>query len=145
MASQEGKIIETTVRQADFHPEDDKSSTESNPYHVENPKQIDIDIEKQSKPHEAPVSPTGDDDPEAVKKSESNAPLHSAFTRRQRLFVVVMTALASFFSPLSGQIYFPAIPQLASDYHTTTGKINLTITTYMILQGLAPTIMGTFG
>lgn len=56
-----------------------------------------------------------------------------------------MTALASFFSPLSGQIYFPAIPDIAKAYHTTTGRINLTITTYMILQGLAPTIMGTFG
>ena len=72
-------------------------------------------------------------------------PLHSVFTRRQRIFIMVMTTLAAFFSPLSGQIYFPAIPDLAASYHTTTGRINLTITTYMILQGLAPTVMGSFG
>jgi hypothetical protein len=43
------------------------------------------------------------------------------------------SSLAAFFSPLSRQIYFPAIPDLASAYHTTTGRINLTITTYVIL------------
>jgi multidrug resistance protein len=84
------------------------------------------------------------DDPEALTKTPS-APLHTVFTRPQRIFIVIMITLGSFFSPLSGQIYFPAIPVLANDYHTTTGRINLTITTYMILQGLAPTIMGTFG
>ena len=84
------------------------------------------------------------DDPESLTNN-APAPLHTVFTRPQRLFIVVMTTLASFFSPLSGQIYFPAIPDIANDYHTTTARINLTITTYMILQGLAPTIMGTFG
>jgi len=56
-----------------------------------------------------------------------------------------MTGFASFSSPLSGQIYFSAIPELAADYNTSIGNINLTITTYTILQGLAPTIMGIFG
>lgn len=84
------------------------------------------------------------DDPETHPETPS-APLHTVFTRPQRTFIVVMITLASFFSPLSGQIYFPAIPDIAKDYHTTTGRINLTITTYMILQGIAPTIVGTFG
>lgn len=84
------------------------------------------------------------DDPEALTKTPS-APLHTVFTRPQRIFIVTMISLGAFFSPLSGQIYFPAIPNIVHDYHTTTGRINLTITTYMILQGLAPTIMGTFG
>ncbi|KAF2030720.1 MFS general substrate transporter [Setomelanomma holmii] len=83
-------------------------------------------------------------DPEAPK-ADPVAPLHTVFTRRQRLFICIMTTLASFFSPLSGQIYFPAIPDIAREYDTSIGHINLTITTYMILQGLAPTIMGTFG
>ncbi|KAE9991211.1 hypothetical protein EG327_000266 [Venturia inaequalis] len=101
--------------------------------------QLDFDTEKQ------PFDGVRDNS-NAIGKAHSNQePLHSVFTSRQKLFIVTMTALASFFSPLSGQIYFPAIPQLADDYHTSTGKINLTITTYMILQGLAPTIMGTFG
>ncbi|KAF1991730.1 putative MFS transporter [Aulographum hederae CBS 113979] len=88
-----------------------------------------IDIEKQQ---------------QASQPSELT-PIHTTFTRNQVRFIVTMTTLASFFSPLSGQIYFPAIPDLAAYYNTSTGNINLTITTYMILQGLAPTIMGTFG
>ncbi|RDW74906.1 MFS general substrate transporter-1 [Coleophoma cylindrospora] len=87
---------------------------------------------------------TAADDPEALAKTPS-APLHSVFTRSQRICITIMVTLGSFFSPLSGQIYFPAIPDIAKDYHTTTARINLTITTYMILQGLAPTIMGTLG
>jgi multidrug resistance protein len=79
-----------------------------------------------------------------LEKQLSTA-LHTTFTLPQRLFIVTMTSLAAFFSPLSGQIYFPAIPDLARDYHTSVGRINLTITTYMILQGFAPTIMGNFG
>jgi multidrug resistance protein len=55
-----------------------------------------------------------------------------------------MVTLASFFSPLSGQIYYPVMPTLVTNYHLTTALVNLTITTYMILQGLAPSFMGTF-
>ncbi|KAF4626764.1 hypothetical protein G7Y89_g11392 [Cudoniella acicularis] len=56
-------------------------------------------------------------DPE--KHPEEAAPLHTTFTTRQQIFIVTMTAFASFFSPLSGQIYFPAIPDLAEHYHTS--------------------------
>jgi len=87
---------------------------------------------------------TPPDDPEALTKPSSHPP-HTVFTRPQRIFISIMITLACFFSPLSGQIYYPIIPILADEYHTSIGHINLTITTYMILQGLAPTIMGTFG
>jgi multidrug resistance protein len=122
------------------------TTSETRPSNNEKAEYVDADIEKQLHDEKSPIESTSNDQT-AITESNSNqnATLHSAFTSRQRLFIVTMTALASFFSPLSGMIYFPAIPQLASSYHTTTGKINLTITTYMILQGLSPTIMGTFG
>jgi multidrug resistance protein len=69
---------------------------------------------------------------------------HSAFGKYQKLFIVVMVTLASFFSPLSGQIYYPVMPTLVNNYHLTTALVNLTVTTYMMLQGLAPSFMGTF-
>ncbi|KAJ5815158.1 hypothetical protein N7474_006935 [Penicillium riverlandense] len=69
---------------------------------------------------------------------------HSAFSKHEKRFIVVMVTLASFFSPLSGQIYYPVMPTLVENYHLTTALVNLTITTYMILQGLAPSFMGTF-
>lgn len=69
---------------------------------------------------------------------------HSAFTRNTKLFIVTMISMASFFSPLSGQIYYPVMPTLVQNYHLSSALINLTITTYLILQGLAPSFMGTF-
>lgn len=81
---------------------------------------------------------------EMAESGPDNRPAHSAFSRYQKLFVVAMVTLASFFSPLSGQIYYPVMPTLVKNYHLTTALVNLTITTYMILQGLAPSFMGTF-
>lgn len=79
-----------------------------------------------------------------VAEPEDGEPPHSAFGKHQKYFIILMVTLASFFSPLSGQIYFPVMPTLVQTYHLTTGLVNLTITTYMILQGLAPSFMGTF-
>jgi multidrug resistance protein len=81
---------------------------------------------------------------EVAPAPEEPQPLFSAFTKRQRLFIVIMVSLASFFSPLSGQIYYPVMPTLVKNYQLTPALINLTITTYMILQGLTPAFMGTF-
>ncbi|KAJ5595272.1 uncharacterized protein N7459_001480 [Penicillium hispanicum] len=75
---------------------------------------------------------------------EDTRPVHSAFGKHQKRFIVLMVTMASFFSPLSGQIYYPVMPTLVQNYHLTNALVNLTITTYMILQGLAPSFMGTF-
>ncbi|RDW60467.1 putative MFS transporter [Aspergillus mulundensis] len=69
---------------------------------------------------------------------------YSSFSNAQKRFIVTMVTLASFFSPLSAQIYYPVMPTLVEKYHLSNALINLTITTYMILQGLAPAFMGTF-
>ncbi|KAJ5138823.1 uncharacterized protein N7515_003671 [Penicillium bovifimosum] len=68
----------------------------------------------------------------------------SAFSKSQKWFIVAMISLASFFSPLSGQIYYPVMPTLVRNYHLTPELINLTIAVYMIIQGIAPSFMGTF-
>ncbi|OQE43670.1 hypothetical protein PENCOP_c003G02091 [Penicillium coprophilum] len=104
----------------------------------------------------------GHDDPEAAAESGSGSPAteahaetterarndsqpsFSAFSKYEKLLIVVMVTLASFFSPLSGQVYYPVMPTLVRDYHLTPELINLTVTTYMIFQGLAPSFMGTF-
>ena len=53
-----------------------------------------------------------------------------------------MASWAGFFSPVSGQIYFPALNALSTDLHVSNTLINLTLTSYMIFQGLAPTLIG---
>ncbi|KAF1980036.1 MFS general substrate transporter, partial [Bimuria novae-zelandiae CBS 107.79] len=53
-----------------------------------------------------------------------------------------LAAWGGFFSPLSANIYFPALTDLAREYNVSSTLMNLTLTSYMIFQGLAPTIFG---
>jgi MFS family permease len=46
------------------------------------------------------------------------------------------------FSPLSANIYLPSLPLLQRDVHTNPQLINLTVTAYVILQGIAPAFFG---
>lgn len=137
-----GENITAPVDSHRSHASNIRSGT--GPTDLKNNHQKPSDLEIHTTTANDSPSSTPLDDPEALTETPS-APLHTVFTRPQRIFIAIMITLGSFFSPLSGQIYFPAIPDIANDYHTTTGRINLTITTYMILQGLAPTIMGPFG
>ena len=66
----------------------------------------------------------------------------SVFTRRQKILIIALVSFGGFFSPTSAAIYFPAIQTLANDFHKSTTLINFTITTYMVLQGIAPTVLG---
>lgn len=80
-------------------------------------------------------------DLEAVARVQSGPPF-SVFSKRQKQYIVFLTAWAGLFSPLSANIYFPALNTLAADLKVTSSLINLTLTSYMIFQGLAPTVFG---
>ncbi|KAJ5542323.1 hypothetical protein N7461_008326 [Penicillium sp. DV-2018c] len=69
---------------------------------------------------------------------------YSVFTDSQRRYIVFMASWAGFFSPVSSQIYFPALNTLAKDLHVSNSLINLTLTSYMIFQGLSPMFIGDF-
>ncbi|RYO98925.1 hypothetical protein DL764_006958 [Monosporascus ibericus] len=75
----------------------------------------------------------------------SSGPPYSVFSPSMKWWIVVMNCFSAFMSPTTAQIYFPAIPALAEDLGVSIAEINLTLTTYMILQGLAPTVFGDFG
>ena len=81
-------------------------------------------------------------DMEKAESLSSKPPIHSAFSPAKKRFLIAMAACAGFFSPLSASIYFPALNPLSADLHVSSGLINLSLTTYMIFQGLAPTFMG---
>lgn len=81
-------------------------------------------------------------DVEALGQADTDGPLYSIFTKHQKRYIVFLTAFRGFFSPLSANIYFPALNSLAKDLKVSNELINLTLTSYMIFQGLAPTIFG---
>lgn len=82
------------------------------------------------------------------RKSASNAAVEqnqmvttedfSIFTRNQKRAIIVVCSFASWFSPMSGSIYTPAIDTIGRELHVSNTQINLTVTTYLIFQGIAP-------
>ncbi|KAH8601979.1 MFS multidrug transporter-like protein [Bisporella sp. PMI_857] len=69
---------------------------------------------------------------------------YSSFSLWEKRFMVFAATMGAFFSPFTAQIYFPALNTIAKDLHVSNSKVNLTITTYMILQAIAPAFIGNF-
>ncbi|KZT54242.1 MFS general substrate transporter [Calocera cornea HHB12733] len=67
---------------------------------------------------------------------------YSIFKPWEKWFIVFMTSMAGIFSPLSANIYFPSIPVLADAFSVPIESINVTVTVYMILQGISPILWG---
>ncbi|EON66096.1 hypothetical protein W97_05339 [Coniosporium apollinis CBS 100218] len=87
----------------------------------------------------APAEQT--EDPEKLARIPSG-PAYSTFSKKQKQFIVFAVAFAGFFSPLSANIYFPALNSISRDLDVSRELVNLTLTSYMIFQGLAPTVFG---
>ncbi|KAL7810261.1 MFS general substrate transporter [Trichoderma aethiopicum] len=67
---------------------------------------------------------------------------YSIFDSRQCAFIVIIVSTAATFSGFASNIYFPALPTIASDLHVSIELINLTVTSYLIFQGIAPSLWG---
>ncbi|KAL1983470.1 hypothetical protein VTN96DRAFT_10291 [Rasamsonia emersonii] len=55
----------------------------------------------------------------------------SIWTPRQKKMIILAASFASLLSPLSGQIYFPALNSIATDLRVSDSLVNLSVTTYM--------------
>jgi MFS family permease len=67
---------------------------------------------------------------------------YSIFTLNQKRWITFLVAFAAWFSTASSYTYFPAIPTLATDLQTSVDRINLTVTSYLVVSGIAPSITG---
>ncbi|KAH8795637.1 major facilitator superfamily domain-containing protein [Hyaloscypha finlandica] len=70
--------------------------------------------------------------------------VHSIFSPNNKKFIILTASTAAFFSPLSSNIYLPALNLLARDLHVSDSKINLTVTTYLIFQAISPLMIAGF-
>lgn len=93
---------------------------------------------------EAP-SPIPSDSDTLNSDTPDLGPPYSVFKGGTRTFIVTIITIGSLASPMTANLYFPALPAIAADLGVSIGLINLTLTTYMITQGLAPTFFGDFG
>lgn len=82
---------------------------------------------------EVPVPP--EDQPRPHVEEDEH---YSAFTKNARIFVVVFASVSGVMSPFAINIYMPAVPEITKDLRITDSQTLLSITTYMIFQGLTP-------
>lgn len=73
-----------------------------------------------------------DDSSKELEAQQPPEPLFSILSPSEKRFVIVIASLAALFSPLSANIYYPALNTLSEDLHESLSKINLTITTYLV-------------
>ena len=67
---------------------------------------------------------------------------YSVFSASEKRLITALIGCAMLFSPLSANIYFPCLNPLQDYFHVTPQLINLTITSYVLLQGIAPALFG---
>ncbi|KAI1608582.1 putative MFS multidrug transporter [Exophiala viscosa] len=67
---------------------------------------------------------------------------YTIFNTSQKAVIVTIVSVAATLSGFASNIYFPSLPQIAHDLSVSTNRVNLTVTCYMIFQGLSPTLWG---
>lgn len=66
----------------------------------------------------------------------------SVFMEWQKRWISFAASFGALFSTLSSYIYLPALVPMARDLGVTLTLLNLTVTSYLIVSGLAPAFMG---
>lgn len=85
---------------------------------------------------------SADEQPFTLTPTPTNLEPFSVFTPLQKRWILFLTGFAGAFSPLSSFIFYPAIVPIASSLGVTVGLLNLAITTYMVVSGVVPAILG---
>jgi hypothetical protein len=99
---------------------------------------------------------TEQDNAEERARGAAKAAPFSVFNTREKWIIIALASFAGLFrsvpaalfdcsstthsecarSPLTANIYFPAIQTIANAFHTSVELINVTVTVYMVLQGI---------
>ncbi|GAP82376.1 putative major facilitator superfamily transporter [Rosellinia necatrix] len=72
---------------------------------------------------------------------EPERPYH-AFPKSRKKLLIGIIGVAGLFSGLSSNIYFPSLDAIAKDLNVSLGAVSLTITSYLIIQGISPLFWG---
>ncbi|KAL4899017.1 hypothetical protein BDW74DRAFT_189560 [Aspergillus multicolor] len=86
------------------------------------------------------LTPSADLDPGSAPAQE---PYH-ILSKQQKWNLVIFVSLAGCFSPLSSNIYFPALATISKDLGVSATLASLTVTVYMVVQGITPSLFGAF-
>ncbi|OCF45038.1 hypothetical protein I317_01089 [Kwoniella heveanensis CBS 569] len=73
--------------------------------------------------------------------SASSRP-YSSFSKSTKIMIVALGGLAGAFSPISSNIFVPAIPTLSNAFHKSESAISQAVTIYLIFQAITPSFFG---
>lgn len=100
--------------------------------------------EKQQQPpiiSPASASNSGTTTP-AQNDDDEEEPPFSIYTRPQKTLIALAASIAAMFSTMSSFIYYPALTRISEDMGVSLMLVQLTITSYLIVAGVAPAFMG---
>ncbi|KAI0436725.1 major facilitator superfamily domain-containing protein [Xylaria telfairii] len=81
-------------------------------------------------------------EPTTKSNSQLQPKPYSSFSRSQLKRFQLLLGFTTITSPLTATIYFPLLPLLRNHFTTSTQAINLTLTIYIIFQGISPVLFG---
>ncbi|KAI1328236.1 chloramphenicol resistance protein [Xylariaceae sp. FL0255] len=67
---------------------------------------------------------------------------YTYFSIGERRLITAIIGLSMVFSPLTANIYFPGVVQIQNDLNVSSELVDLTITVYLIIQGISPVLFG---
>ena len=109
--SSQGIITSTTV-----------SGNNSHPDNQQNDLAIDMAKDptyKDEQPEKEMEDETGNGNPEFKMDDKP----YSVFTHNEKEMIILCAGLCAFFSPISGQIYFPSLDAVAADLHVSSSLV----------------------
>jgi multidrug resistance protein len=74
--------------------------------------------------------------------NDSEEDRYSVFSPWEKRLITAVIGLSMIFSPLTANIYFPGLVQIQEDLHVTPELVDLTITSYLVVQGVSPVLFG---
>ncbi|KNG80236.1 hypothetical protein ANOM_011379 [Aspergillus nomiae NRRL 13137] len=93
------------------------------------------------------ITPTTEDvreDGAGGVPNEPPQPLFSILSEKEKIFTICTCSMVTFLAPVAASMYFPALGPLARDMHVSSSKISLTITSFKIVEGVAPLLTASF-
>ncbi|KEF62862.1 uncharacterized protein A1O9_00835 [Exophiala aquamarina CBS 119918] len=80
--------------------------------------------------------------PQKAELVETTEPPYTVLEEWRKVSIIITASFLGLVSPISSSTYLPSINQISGDLHKSIPLINLTVTTYMIFQGIAPSFVG---
>jgi hypothetical protein len=99
-------------------------------------------VQDSSKQNTAELLPPSVALKDAQVVSNSGVEPFSVFTAGQKRWISWVSSFGAMFSTLNSYIYFPAVIPIAQDLGVSVALVNLTITSYLVVAGIAPAMMG---